>query len=123
MASLHLTAQTAVTLISIARITFAATSFTSPTTFAKVLGLRPATSNNAFIPLFAGRNMALDLVILIFLWQRRMEPVGLVTLCTVPVGIADAVVTWRWGETSKAYVHVVGTCGLALLGMSLVEWW
>ena len=121
MASLHPTGHTAATLISIARITSAVISFTSPSTFAKVLGLGPATSKNAFIPLFGARNMALDLIILIFIWQRRMELVGLVTLCTVPVGIADAVVTWRWGEPQKAWVHILGTCGLALLGMSLAN--
>ncbi|KAK3170022.1 hypothetical protein OEA41_009407 [Lepraria neglecta] len=123
MASLQAIIQTMTVLFSFVRLGASLGAFISPLAFADMLGfclIAPAYSTQtsyAFIPLFAARNMALDVAILVFSYQQAWDVVGTLVFCTVPVGIADALVTWTMGKPrGKVWVHAIGTCGIAFPG-------
>lgn len=122
MASLQFVAQSIKVAWSILRISLSIRSFTSPLAFAEMLSFPvPQSAShspalNAFIPLFGARGIALDVLILFFSYQRRMDVVGTVVLCMVPIAVADAIFTRKFGRTDTALVHAIGSCVIALLG-------
>ena len=120
MARFQSTAQIITTLFSVTRLMLALTAFTDPSSYATVVGFPPPPPPNGFIPFSAARNIGLDLVILIFSYQGEWRHVSTVLFCTVPVALLDAAVTWRFAtQRSKAWVHVLGTCGIACLAWAL----
>ncbi len=110
------------------------TAFTRPSTFAENFGLPlirstsrtspPSTRTNtntdtkadgnthvtppeAYILIFAGREVSLGITILTFLYLNEIRVLSVVLFCTYSAGLGDLIATWRFGPDGAVTMHVV----------------
>ena len=76
---------------------------------------------NIWIPVVGARALGWALSVLFLAYDRQFRSMGIVLLCGVAIGIADAAIIWTHGVRRMAVTHLVGSAMLAATGGYLVS--